>query len=251
MRSQLLYNPRVLFERVAQFSFARRRLKKLQGTPAQTLRVGHIDSLELLELLKDTPPEIIYDVGANVGTWTVLAKSIFPKSQVHAFEPLDQLSEEFFKRTRGLGEVYRHPVALGSSAGTASMKLTDFIDASSLLDMTPTQVSHYHVHPAGETAVQVKRLDDYCREKSLPRPDLIKLDIQGYELEALRGADECLKSTTAIVTEVSFLELYEKQCLFHDVVQFLAAQGFGITAFGAQTALGCRVFQSDVLFERL
>jgi len=250
MRAELLYNPRLLCERFAQFSFERRRLERLRGTPAETLLVGHLDSLELLELLRDTPPRVIYDIGANVGTWTVLAKSIFPHSQIFSFEPLHQLGEEFCKRTQGLEGVHRLPVALGSTARSASMKLADFIDASSLLDMTPAQKYHYQVSPAGETLVDVKRLDDYRAERSLPCPDLIKLDIQGYELEALRAADECLQNCNAVLTEVSFLEFYANQCLFHDVVQFLAEKGFRLTALGSKTNLGNRLLQADALFEK-
>jgi FkbM family methyltransferase len=251
VRRQLLYNPRLLCERLAQFSVEQRRRKKLRGTPAEGLQVGHIDSLELLELVRPFSPRVIYDIGANIGTWTVLAKSLFPAAEVHSFEPLNQLKEEFSRRTRRLSGVNRHGVALGSAVAMMPMKLADFVDASSLLEMTRAQVEHYAVQRAGETMVQVETLDHYCHQQRLPRPDLIKLDIQGYEVEALRGAAECLQSAQAIVTEVSFIEFYEKQCLFHDVVQFLATKGFQIRAFSAKTSLGARLLQTDVLFERV
>lgn len=251
MRRQLLYNPRLLCERLAEISRERRRVKRLRGTPATTLCIGHLDSLELLELLREKPPRVIYDVGANVGTWTVLAKSIFPEAEIYSFEPLDQLEEEFRHRTSGLPSVHRKPVALGSRTALMPMKLTDFIDASSLLEMTAAQRHHYNVHRVGETMVRVERLDDYCRQEDLPRPDLIKFDIQGYELEALRGAEACLKLAKAVLSEVSFIEFYEGQCLFHDIVAFLAERGFQVHSLGAKTSLGSRLLQADVLFEKV
>jgi len=84
MRLSLLYNPVALGYRLAIAARRRRRFKKLRGTPAARLSLGHIDSLELLELLAPSPPAVVYDIGANVGTWTVLAKSLFPAARVEA-----------------------------------------------------------------------------------------------------------------------------------------------------------------------
>jgi FkbM family methyltransferase len=205
----------------------------------------------LLELLQETPPRTIYDIGANVGTWTLLAKAVFPHAEVHAFEPLASLKAKFVEHTERLANVHLHTVALGSRCSIMPMKVADFVDASSLLEMTEAQTRHYHVHPAGEELVTVQRLDDYAQRHTLPPPDLIKLDIQGYELKALVGAERCLHNAGAVITEVSFIEFYRHQCLFHDVVGFLAERNFHLQSFSVKTKLGARLLQTDVLFERL
>src|SRR6266480_1184379 len=98
MRLELLYRPRLLIERLASLSIHRRRLARLDGTIAEGLQLGHIDSLELLDLVRPLEPRVIYDVGANVGTWAKLARAALPDSAIHAFEPLpehvDRLSRE-------------------------------------------------------------------------------------------------------------------------------------------------------------
>src|SRR5260221_216120 len=111
MRLRLLYSPRLVCERIAEISLERRRLRKLYVTVPASLRKGHIDSLELLELLRIKPTHVIYDIRANVGTWTLLAKAVFPAAEVHAFEPLDQLAGEFAARTANVDSVYRHALA--------------------------------------------------------------------------------------------------------------------------------------------
>lgn len=251
MRLALLYNPRLLVERLAEVSLDRRRLKRLRGTVAEGLNIGHIDSLELLELLRERPPRVIYDIGANVGTWTQLAKALFPDAEIHAFEPLGQLKREFLRRTEGIRGVFLHTVALGAQSTQMPMKLADFIDASSLLEMTASQRSYFNVHRAGEEIVRVECLDEYVARQCLPQPNLIKLDIQGYEIEALRGGERCLRYATAVLSEVSFIEFYHGQCMFHDVVGFLAARAFHFRSMSGRPLRGGRLLQADVLFQRL
>jgi hypothetical protein len=84
----------------------------------------------------------------------------------------------------------------------------------------------------------------------LPPPDLIKLDVQGYELEVLRGGEACLRHARAVLCEVSFKVFYSGQPLFHEIVAFLAARGFTLSALGAGTALGAPLGQADALFLR-
>jgi len=201
--------------------------------------------------LQPTPPAVIYDIGANVGTWTRLAKSIFPTAHVEAFEPLSSHHADFARGTEGVTDVHLHGVALGAAASVLEMNVMDFSDASSFLPMNAAASAELNIKPARRESVPVVRLDDFCREHALPPPDLIKLDIQGFELEALRGAPDCLRHARAVVCEVSFREYYHGQPLFHDVAAHLGAHGFGLQALGENTPLGAIIGQTDALFLKL
>jgi FkbM family methyltransferase len=250
MRLELLYNPRLLCERLAIESVRRRRLAALKGTQAAGLALGHIDTLELVELAGQAGINVIYDIGANVGTWSLLAKSLIPGARIHAFEPLPKHQTEFLHNFTGTEDVTLHAIAVGSDNATETLHVTDFSDASSLLQPNEASWSQFGVREVAQFPLQVFRLDDYRLDKQLPWPDLIKLDIQGYELEALRGGPECLTSAKAIVAEVSFIEYYEGQCLFHDLVTYLAEFGLFARAFGINMPTGRPVGQTDVLFMR-
>lgn len=250
MRRDLLYSPRLLCERLAIESIRKKRLSQLKGTPAARLSLGHIESLELIVLARKLGINTIYDIGANVGTWSLLAQSLIPAAQIHAFEPLDRHQQEFRQSFGSSKEVVLHPIALGSQKAEQTLHVVSSSDSSSLLQSTELLEEHFGIREVGESKVQVWRLDDYQELKNLPSPDLLKLDIQGYELEALRGAPNCLKSVKALITEVSFVAFYRNQCLFHDLVAYLASFGLFTYAFGAGTATGSQVFQTDVLFVR-
>ena len=248
MRLELLHSPALIIERLGQWAAEQRRLRRLRGTPAAWLESGHIDSLELLELLRPLSPQIILDIGANVGTWTLLAKALYPEAQVHAFEPLEAHCVDFVKATRSLMGVTLHQLALGRTPAKLQMHVIDRSDASSLLRITAECTQHYGLRDEHTVTVPVERLDDILRTRGIPQPDLLKFDIQGYELEALRGAETALCCARAVLTEVSFVELYQGQCLFHDLAGFLAERGFHLWALGERTALSRPLLQTDALF---
>jgi len=249
MRLSLLYNPRDVVERLAVASRRRRRFQRLRGTPAAALSLGHIDSLELLELLRPSPPAVIYDIGANIGTWTCLAKSIFPSSRIEAFEPLGQHFEKFKQWTAPWPDDVRlHACALGPVERTATMHVMDFSDASSLLALSTEGSREFRLQPTAETSVPVVPLDLLIAREKLLSPDLIKLDVQGYELEVLHGATAALRTARAVLCEVSFHEYYTGQPLFPDILAFLRSHGFALHALGESLALGAPLVQADALF---
>src|ERR1039458_3292263 len=136
MRTELFYNPLLLLERLGQWAVTKQRLRKLRSTVASQLTTGHIDSLELLEMLRPLNPQVIYDIGANVGTWTLLCKALYPKAQIHAFEPLPLHIEKFKQLTTSLTGVSLHEIGLGAYPTRTTLKVTDFSDASSVLSLS-------------------------------------------------------------------------------------------------------------------
>ncbi len=250
MRAELFYNPLLLLERLGQWATEKRRMRRLKGSVAASLTPGHVDSLELLDLLRDNPPRVIHDIGANVGTWTLLAKTFFPKAEVHAFEPLEAHRGRFMQNTAALEAVHYHAVALGEAQSAGTLQVTSFSDASSLLPLTDEAEKQWHLTTVEEVRVPIMRLDDLVAEGKVSPPDLLKLDVQGYELGVLKGATECLRHARAVLTEVSFREFYKGQCRFEDLTEHLTAQGFRLHALGHGTLLGRPLVQADALYLR-
>jgi FkbM family methyltransferase len=248
MRAELLYNPRLLCERLAIESIRRRRMARLRNTPAKWLSPGHVDSLELLDLVEPLGIGVIYDIGANVGTWTLLARAIIPDAEVHAFEPMEKHRSGFGTNVAGLERMTLHGIALGAESRPAVLHVMDFSDASSVLPSAEANRLHFGTVEVEQAAIQLHRLDSYRAAQQLPFPDLIKLDVQGYELEVLKGGIDCLKSAKAVLAEVSFAEFYTGQPLFEDVVRFMADMGFRLHAVSTTTPVGKPLVQTDVLF---
>jgi Methyltransferase FkbM domain len=143
-----------------------------------------------------------------------------------------------------------HPIALGAKNMNANLRVTDFSDASSLLPLAEAGRSQFGLKETESVPTTVCKLDDYQSETGIPMPDLIKLDVQGYELEVLKGATNCLGSTKAVIAEVSFEEFYQGQCLFHEVLGFLGEHDLFLAALAVGTQTGSPLKQTDVLFLR-
>lgn len=251
MRASLLYNPMELVERLGLAVSRRRRRQRLRHTPAARLTLGEIASMELLELVRPEPA-VIYDIGANIGTWTCLAKSLFPAARVEAFEPLAIHLPRFREITAPWPKDVRlHPCALGPTKGTATMQVTVFSDASSLLPLTDAGRAEFQTVPAREEQVPLIPLDVLVEREGLPWPDLLKLDVQGYEMEVLRGATASLRHARAVISEVSFQPYYQGQVLFPELLAFLTDHGFALHAFSDGTPTGRPVIQADILFVRV
>lgn len=250
MRWKLLWSPGLALERLGYWARQRRRLRRLRGTPAEGLAIGHIESLELLEAARSLGICRIYDIGANAGTWTLLAKAVFPEATVEAFEPLARHCADFGTALQGISGVRLHPIALGSENGSESLRVMGSSDSSSMLPLAVASRTQFGAEEVEQVRVEMRRLDDCRSELGLEFPDLIKLDVQGYEMEVLKGATACLAQAKAVVVEVSFVEYYEGQCSFHHLVAYLARFSLFLAVLGDHTPTGRTLGQTDVLFLR-
>lgn len=252
MRLSLFYNPFVIIDRLAIAINKRKRKNKLKGTAAAKLDLGYLDSLELLEIIKNENKEIktIFDVGANIGTWTILAKSFFPEAAVYAFEPLNKHVKKFNELTTALKGISMQQYCLGNENISTTINVSSFSDSSSILDATPLEYELFGIKKESEEEVEIKRIDLLIDKNILPIPDIVKLDIQGFELEALKGMDRYLNDVSYLIIEVSFKEYYFGQPLFLDIANYLSNYKFNIHAFGQSTPVGKELWQIDVLFKR-
>jgi Methyltransferase FkbM domain len=130
------------------------------------------------------------------------------------------------------------------------LHVTNFSDASSLLPLTEAGREQWHLSEVQQVPAELHRLDDYFATKRLPMPNLLKLDVQGCEMEVLKGAPRALGHAKAIIAEVSFREFYKGQCRFDQVVSYLAERGLFVHAIGQRTVWGKPLVQADVLFLR-
>lgn len=168
-------------------------------------------------------PRIILDCGAGNGWFAKSAFTIWPKAVVHSFEP----AERFNQTLQPLNDRHHvHRVALSNKDGVATLWLTHNQESNSLLEFLPDSPLAKAHAVVGREDVQVCRLDSIITD-GIENVDILKLDVQGAELDVLDGARELLKRAHPIVyAEVAFQQQYANQPLMDEVDEFMASVGY-------------------------
>jgi FkbM family methyltransferase len=174
-------------------------------------------------------PLVVVDVGCRDGEatgWTRFGQQV----HVIGFEPDAEECERLRDGYDGPARRTFVPHALGSRRGEALLHVTRFAQSSSLYEPSTEAIDR---HPALTAHAEVDRrtvsldsLDEWVAETDGPTPDFLKLDVQGAELDVLRGSERALESVRALEVEVEFQPLYRGQPLFADVDAHLRERGF-------------------------
>jgi len=163
-------------------------------------------------------PTVICDVGASDGKWTLRCLEIYPQARYFCIDPLGENSSSLAKLKAKFPNVDYWQGCLGSKSDGANLNVDG--DGSSILR------GHFD-NPYGiQQEVEVEMLDNLVAREICPQPDLVKLDVQGYELEVLKGATETLKRATALIVEVSFIQFQSGMPIVHEVIGHLYQSGF-------------------------
>lgn len=158
-------------------------------------------------------PEVVVDVGAAHGDWTVSCRRIFPYARYVMVEPLPEYEVELSGLVQ-LEQVEYVKAAAGRSAGTLPLLVPDEPGGSSFLPASRPGDTYFK----RSVTVPVIALDDL----DIPSGSvLLKLDVQGYELEVLAGAERLLERVDAIIVETSLHRFQQNIPLTHEVIRLL------------------------------
>jgi FkbM family methyltransferase len=186
-------------------------------------------------------PRVVIDCGAHVGSFSLTTRSIFAEATFHLIEPQPACGNALQAVCNATPGFVFHDCALADRPGRVELAVMDEATAGA------------HIAVSGENAVSVsaKTLDGLFSFVTPKDRAFLKLDLQGYELHALRGASRLLRSVEVVLTEVSFYaQAYEPPIAA--LVAFLSEHGFALydIASLASRARDGRPRQGDFVFVR-
>lgn len=194
------------------------------------------------------------DVGANDGLYAASLRDAGYHGRIISFEPQSAEYARLAARAADDPAWETRNVALSAAQGSAVLHLAGNSSSSSLLEMGDLHAatapeSRY----VGEEVVPIARLDSAIPDTALREErGYLKIDVQGSELDVLRGAGDLLDRIDAVEVELSLARLYEGAPLFPEVLAYLESQGFvllWLEPVFSDPATG-RLLQLDGVFAR-
>jgi len=171
------------------------------------------------------PQPVVFDVGANVGNWTQSLLQFIPDAKVYMFDPSPGCQQTI--RSKKLPGITLIPSALGEAAGQMPYFSSSATDGSASLHLrrdTPFQQFKYE-----QSFVEVRTLDEVIASGKIDFVDFMKMDIEGHELFALRGAKQALAAGKIGALSFEFgCGNINSRTFFRDFWELLTQYGYNI-----------------------
>ena len=135
--------------------------------------------------------KVVFDVGANIGDWANLVLRINPTVQLHCFEPSKSTFDRLAAQSFPVNVVINN---FGLSSTSRQSKLFVFDEANGMNSLYRREgLEHLGLtSQRREETIELQTLDEYCSRHDVFKIDYLKLDVEGHELEILRGANDTL-----------------------------------------------------------
>jgi FkbM family methyltransferase len=221
-------------------------------TFAKAFLQGCAAAVEHEAVLKALRPNYVVDIGANRGQFAVAAREYLPSATIHSIEPLTEAVRILETLFAGDKNFSLHVCAVGNERQSGTMHVSHRDHSSSLLPISDELVSLFPFTAEREIRqVLVLPLGDIINPAEIQSPALLKIDVQGYELDVLKGCVGILDKFQYIYVECSFSELYVGQSLAQDVLMFLFGLGYQLKGiYDAYYDNTGKAIQADFLFEK-
>ena len=214
------------------------------------LRTGVFASTEHDRIINGLNLDVVVDIGANRGQFALCVRRLYPSAKIFSFEPLQKAGETYRKVFKNDAHVRFFPSAIDTQTGSASMHVSRWDASSSLLPFSQAQRDNFpFTEESRQEIVATATLSACLDPTAIEGTALLKLDVQGYELVALRGCEALLSKFKYVYVEASFVELYVGQALATDVMDYLFAKRFRLMCVAnLSNGANGRPIQADFLF---
>lgn len=199
-----------------------------------------------------SPRPIIFDVGAHIGQTAKTYRHFFPKASVYSFEPFPQSFQKFSQKHHRDRHIFGQNLAVSEQSGQVTFHANHDSATNSVLAIAPEGQVCWgkRLQSKEQLTVPAVSLDDFCREQNIQYIDILKLDLQGHELAALKGAEELLSRQAIDLIYFEFLvsKSYEEQPKLLDYIKLLEQHQYQLLDFYSPIRKGVQLLQCDLIF---
>ncbi len=155
--------------------------RRLRGRDPHCYGLDFVD--EVAKRMPHHPIKVVFDVGANIGITALEFSDAFPSAEVYAFEPTEINFRTMAKNLIGKPKIKRFKTALGDQPGKGHIRID--LEHPTTCNIVPSADS-------SSQPIVFDSIDNFCTRYAIEYIDILKLDVEGYELQVLAGAKEKL-----------------------------------------------------------
>lgn len=172
-------------------------------------------------------PNTILDVGASIGMFSKTANYLWQTAKIYSFEPLNTSYKKLIRLVDRNPNIELFNFALGDKREKTTINESSYEYSSSIFEMSDIHKNAFpYSADSKRQEIEIYTIDEIFSDKKILSPVLLKLDVQGFELNVLKGGLLFIKNVNYILIELSFKELYNGQPLFNELYSFLSEKGF-------------------------
>lgn len=189
-----------------------------------------VEASSCVQVLKNINLPIIFDVGANIGTFTTWMAKAFPSSKIYCFEPQHAVFQQLAGNIalNNLYNVYTYNIALGSFIEYVELYQPDYFQNFDFGTFSIVKQDNIP-RTTEKNVIQVLTVDKFMEIYKVPRLDLLKIDAEGMDLQVLLGASYAIKSFRPKI----FVEHFDNiTSLKNDIELFLKPFGYKFDSIG-------------------
>lgn len=203
-----------------------KRLLELYNTPL--LPQDHVQYLYYMRDELKIYPTVCYDIGACVLHWTNIAKEVWPEAEFILFEAMD--SVEFLYKSLP----FKYEIGVFSNVDDRDIKFyqNDFHPGGNSYYRENVEISplaHEYFNKSHVKMRKTKTIDKVVSRNGFPLPDLVKIDVQGCEVDILKGMSETLKTVNHMIVELQNVPYNSGAPTTETSIPFIESLGFSIT----------------------
>jgi FkbM family methyltransferase len=244
---------------LGKFGYALRRTSTLRGgnPGSRTRSIGACDLFLEDIRARGFLPRGIIDVGANRGNWTRMALAVFPKTPILMIEPQDEMEMFLTEITAAMPNCHFVKAGAGREPGELVQTIGEDPEGSSFLPPVNADL----IRTGKQRKTRIVTLDNLLAGiYSNIVPDLVKLDVQGFELEVLAGGKTLFGRTEVFILETSLFRFMPDCSLTREVIPFMFDKGYELYDIpgycrrsydGALGAVDLAFVKSDGFFRRV
>lgn len=194
----------------------------------------------------------VFDIGANKGQFAIAMAKMFKETSIYSFEPTVETFNNLKKNTAEYKNITCFNLALGAELKEVDFNEGQYSHANSMLKISEFQKKQILTNSDTKTSrIKMSTFDEVFKRVNIMRPTLLKLDVQGYEKEVLKGINDQLNIIDYVLIETSFVSLYDGEPLFPEINEFLVQKGFEIVApLDTFQTDSMQIVQMDILYKK-